>query len=303
MRLIVLGAAAGGGIPQWNANNALGRRAFARDPAVPWGTQTSVVVSADGVHWALIGASPDLRSQILATPALHPSGPENRTSPIAAVALVDGNVDSVAGLLSLRERQPFALYATPRVLAVLAANPMFGALAEGVVTRRPLALDTPVEIVPGVIATAFAVPGKVPLYMENASDPLGGTEPGDVVGFALRTPDGRKRAYVVPSCAALTDALRRRLDGADLLLFDGTFYTETEMIDAGEGTKTAARMGHMPITGEHGSLAAFANSLIARKLYIHVNNTNPVWALDAPERAALARAGWEVAMDGLEIRL
>lgn len=300
MRLIVLGSGAGGGVPQWNAANRLSRGAFAG--AAPRRAQTSLAVTCDGRQWLLVNAAPDLRQQIIATPALHPRPEPRRNSPLAAVVLTGADVDQVAGLLSLRERQPFGLYATARVLETLARNPIFGVLAEGVVARHPLALGQPVEMVPGLGVTAHAVPGKIALYAEDPARPDLGTGPGDTVALTLTDTTSGRMALVAPSCAAITPALEALAKAADLLLFDGTFFTDDEMIAAEEGVKTAARMGHVAVSAADGPLERFAGTR-ARRLFIHVNNTNPM-ADPASEAAARMRgAGWELPLDGEELHL
>jgi pyrroloquinoline quinone biosynthesis protein B len=300
MRLIVLGAAAGGGFPQWNSACAVGRRAWARDAAATWRTQCSVALSTDGARWTLLNASPDLRQQILSTPALQPRrGP--RHSPIAAVVLTNGDVDHVAGLLCLRESQRFDLYATGAILEVLKSNPIFDVLNPEFVRRRALVLEQPVALAGGPTIVPFAVPGKVPLYLEGEAPEIGAlTE--DVIGLELRAESGAI-GFFVPGCARLTPALAERLAGAALVLFDGTLWADDEMIRSGTGTKTGARMGHMSISGSDGTLAAFAAQGIRRKVLIHINNTNPVLLEDSAERAAALAAGWEVACDGMEIAL
>lgn len=300
MRLIVLGAAAGGGYPQWNSACPVGRRAWQGDPAARWRTQCSVALSADGERWILLNASPDLRQQILATPELHPRrGP--RHSPIAAVVLTNGDVDHVAGLLSLRESQRFALYATRAILDVLERNPIFDVLNPEFVRRQRLLLEEPVELEGGITVVPFAVPGKVPLYLEGDALEIG-AETEDVIGLQIGEPRS-EGAFFIPGCARLTPALAERLRGAALVLFDGTLWTDDEMIRSETGVKTGARMGHMSLSGPNGTLAAFAPLGVRRKVLIHINNTNPVLLDDSAERAAALAAGWEVAYDGMEITL
>jgi pyrroloquinoline quinone biosynthesis protein B len=300
MRLIVLGAAAGGGFPQWNSACPVGRRAWQRDPAARWRTQCSVALSAAGDRWILLNASPDLRQQILATPELHPRrGP--RHSPIAAVVLTNGDVDHVAGLLSLRERQRFALYATGAILEVLARNPIFDVLSPEFVRRQRLLLEEPVEFEGGITVVPFAVPGKVPLYLEGDALEIG-AETEDVVGLQIGEAQSEK-AFFIPGCARVTPALAERVRGAALILFDGTLWTDDEMIRSQTGVKTGARMGHMSLSGPDGTLAAFAPLRIRRKILIHINNTNPILLDHSDERAAVETAGWEVAYDGMEIAL
>jgi len=304
MQAIVLGAAAGGGFPQWNSNAEGCRRARAGDPAARSRTQASVAVSADGEHWFLLNASPDLRRQIELTPALHPQH-GLRSTPIAGVVLTGGDVDAIAGLLTLRERQPFTVYATGKVQAVLDANPIFEVLARDVVRRVALpleqktALELPDGSTSGLVAEYFTVPGKVPLYLETpgAVPPI--VEGEDTVGLALS--DGQRRMFFIPGCAAMTPALAERLRGADLVFFDSTLFTDDEMIRSGAGQKTGRRMGHMSNTGPDGAIAAFAGLGVKRRIFLHINNTNPILLDDSPERAVVEAAGWEVAYDGLAV--
>jgi pyrroloquinoline quinone biosynthesis protein B len=297
MRIIVLGSAAGGGFPQWNSACAVGARAWRRDPAARWRSQCSLAVSADAERWVLLNASPDLRQQILATPALHPQAAPRHT-PIAAVVLTNGDIDHIAGLLSLRESQPFELYATGAILDVLAMNPIFDALDAAYAARRRMMLGEPVEVA-GLAITPFAVPGKVALYLERGEPAIGEGE--DTVGLEVRA--GARRFFFVPGCARVTPALAARLEGAPLLFFDGTLWTDDEMLRSRTGSKTGTRMGHISVFGPEGSLAAFASLPVGRKIYIHINNTNPMLLDDSPERAAALHAGWEVACDGMEVSL
>jgi pyrroloquinoline quinone biosynthesis protein B len=307
MRIHVLGAAAGGGFPQWNCNCATCRRAWAGE--TPAQTQASLAVSADGERWLLLNASPDLRAQILATPPLQPRRP-GRDSPIAAAVLTNGDVDAIAGLLTLRESQPLALYATPRVLDVLAANSIFNVLNPEHVARRPLAIGAPVDLATrdgralGLRVEAFIVPGKVALYLEDAAiEQRLAQRSQDTIGLAVSAPATGKRFYFIPACAALDDELRARLRDAPLVFFDGTLWQDAEMVQAGLGSKTGHRMGHLSVGGPDGSIAAFAELGVRRKYFIHINNTNPIHCADSPERAAVTAAGWDVARDGLEIAL
>jgi pyrroloquinoline quinone biosynthesis protein B len=295
---IVLGAAAGGGFPQWNCLCPVCRLAWAGDARVKPRTQTSLAISADGARWTLLNAAPDLRAQLAATTVLHPHG-GLRASPIEAVVLTGAEIDQAAGLLNLRERQPFAIYATPETLGALKNNPMFAVLADDVVIRRSVPLGEPFALPGRLTAELFAVPGKVPLYLESASVKTD-EETGANVGAEIAA--GDVRLVFVPGAAAVTPALRERLARADVVLFDGTLFSDDEMIASGTGTKTGRRMGHMPIGGADGSLTAL-EGLGKRRIYIHINNTNPVLVDGSPERARVEAAGWEVAADGLEIRL
>ena len=293
MHIIVIGSAAGGGFPQWNCRCPTCRLAWAGDPRVVPRTQSSLAVSADGRDWVLVNASPDLRQQILATPALHPRDGA-RHSPIRAVVLTNGDVDHVAGLLTLRERQRFALHASASLHAMLDADPVFAVLDRTLVSRHAMALDE-AGTIEGLDVTAFAVPGKVPLFLETGEVAVGG-ETEMTVGLDIRA-NGR-RAVHVPGCASVTPALLERIRGADLLLFDGTTFTDDEMPRLG-----LSRMGHVAMSGPGGSLDALAEAEVGAKVYLHINNTNPALVEGSAERRAIETAGWRIAHDGMEFRL
>lgn len=296
LEIVILGAAAGGGLPQWNCGcpncNA------ARAGHIPALTQSSVAVSANGDEWLLLNASPDIRQQLAAMPVLHPRSP--RGSPVVAVLLTNGDIDHIAGLLVLREKTPFALYATGGIHRLLRENDIFDALDPALADRRTVALDSPFEPLPGLSAKLFAVPGKPPLYREGATPDLR-LEGEQTVGVELRAGDAR--AFYIPGCAAMTARLADRLRGAGLVLFDGTLWRDDEMIATGTGTKSGGRMGHMSMDGPDGSIAALAGLEIARKVFVHINNTNPVLAPGSPERRAAEAAGWVIGQDGMEFRL
>ena len=260
-------------------------------------TQSSVAVSVCGVAWALLNASPDIRAQVDACSQMHPRG--LRGSPISSVVLTNGDIDHIAGLLTLREKTAFEIYATAAGLEILASNAVFGVLDRSLVSRHPITLDQPFHPVPGLTVTPFAVPGKVALFLEG--DTLNLEEVGEqTVGLFLES-DGARAAYV-PGCAAIPDWLLDRLQRVDLLLFDGTVWNNDDMQRTGTGEKTGARMGHVPLNGAQGSLERL-HDLDARKVFIHINNTNPILQPDSPERAEVIARGWEIAHDGMEITL
>jgi pyrroloquinoline quinone biosynthesis protein B len=243
-----------------------------------------------------LNASPDLRQQIYANSCLHPRG-ATRQTPIAGVFLTNGDVDHLAGLLTLREQQAFTIYGSASVLEQT-KHGAFGVLNRDLVRRMPVALEARIDMGLGFTIQAFAVPGKVPLYLEAAEVRIG-DETDMTVGVEIAC--GARRAVVIPGCAEVTDDVLARVEGADVLFFDGTTFTDDEMVRMGLSQKTAWRMGHCAIEGERGSLARFASSKIGRCVYTHINNSNPILVEDSPERAKVEGAGWIVAHDGLEI--
>lgn len=293
---IVLGSAAGGAFPQWNCRCPVCALAWAGDSRVRPRTQASLAVSSGDGRWTLLNASPDLGQQIRTTGALHPQQ-GLRGSPIDAVILTGAEIDQIAGLLSLRESSPFTLYATPSSHAAVAANAMFGAM--GAMTRRAINPGEKFMLAGNIEASLFTVPGKLPLYLEG-DEPEIGAESAANVGIELHR-DGARLVFV-PGAAAVTDAMRERFAHADAVLFDGTLFTDDEMLRTGTGKKTGRRMGHMPIDGDDGTLQALAG-LKTRRVFIHINNTNPIQVDGSAERAKVEAAGWQVAEDGMEIVL
>jgi pyrroloquinoline quinone biosynthesis protein B len=307
LRAVVLGAAAGGGFPQWNSNAPACQRARRGESGVASRTQASLAVSANEKDWFVLNASPDLRLQIEATAVLHPRE-GLRSSPISGVLLTGGDVDAVAGLLHLRERHKFNIYAPDRVLSVITANPIFGVLAPDLVQRFELALEQRTKLLgstgfSGLAVIAFPVPAKVPLYLETAGETPVVTEEGDAVGLEIMDTQDEKSFFFIPGCAAMTDRLRRRLAGSELVFFDGTLWRDDEMIELGVGTKTGRRMGHMSMSGDDGTIAAFRDLDVRRRIFIHINNSNPVLLDESEERRIAEAAGWEIAYDGMEVRL
>ncbi|AUH65072.1 pyrroloquinoline quinone biosynthesis protein PqqB [Paracoccus zhejiangensis] len=293
MRIIILGAAAGGGLPQWNCGCANCKAA--RDGRIPPMSQSSIALSANGQDWAIINASPDIRTQLAATPALHPSG--LRQMPLRSVLVTNGDIDHVAGLLTLRESQPFDLFGTETILAALDANPMLSAVNPDFVPRRPIALDQPFDLAPGLTATLFAVPGKVPLYLEGEQVETG-LMGENTVGVELMA--GDRRALYIPGCADLPGWLKARIAAADLLMFDGTLWQDGEMIAAGLGQKTGRRMGHLSASD---SIRALAQVPTGQRIFVHLNNSNPLTDPASPQSAEARDSGWQIGRDGMEITL
>jgi pyrroloquinoline quinone biosynthesis protein B len=293
----VLGSGAGGGVPQWNCGCRVCRLAWSGDKRVKPRSQAGLALTVDGANWVLLNASIDLRQQILATPALQPKG-AGRHSPIAAVVLTNAEVDSAAGLLALRERQPLQIFGAQATLDAIGANRMFDVVDRAVAPRRAVRLGEPFEPLPGIRLELFAVPGKVPLWLEEGNvitDEIGeGT-----VSIAAEAA-GRRLVYA-PACAHVTDDLDARIANADVLFFDGTLFADDEMIMNRLGDKTGRRMGHSPVSGPGGTLEALARHANVRRILIHINNSNPILIEGSPEEAKVKAAGWEIAFDGMEI--
>ena len=307
LRVIVLGAAAGGGVPQWNCG-CPNCRAAREQPSLQ-SSQASIAVSVDDTHWFLINAAPELRQQLIDTKQLHPQAGHLRHTPIAGVILTNGEVDAVAGLLSMREGSPFNLYAHPRVLAILKANSIFNVLAEKNVRREAIHIDQSFEpTLPdgaqsGLDVLPFVVPGKSAWYLEGETHPAGEDDDGDTLGLRIEDKATGQHFFFVAACARVTPELKQRLHGAPLVLFDGTVWHDNELIDAGLGVKTGQRMGHLSMSGDDGAIAMLADGDIAQKIFLHVNNSNPALLPDSPERATLEKSGWRIAHDGMEITL
>ncbi|MEO1159982.1 MAG: pyrroloquinoline quinone biosynthesis protein PqqB [Pseudomonadota bacterium] len=312
MKLKIIGSAAGGGFPQWNCNYRLSREVRAARTGLTPRSQSSIAASADGANWVLFNASPDIREQISNTPELQPdTDGALRNSPIKAVVLTNADVDHIAGLLTLREKQAFNLYASSRILDTLANNPIFRVLDETLVKRIELPLGGATQIEGpdgplGIEIETYAVPGKIALFLEDKSDPVNfGSDDGDTIGVRIAEPGAGagEAVHYIPGCARVTDELCNRISGAGCLLFDGTVFTDAEMPDAGVGAKTGARMGHIAMSGDDGSLASLRDVDVGRRIFVHINNTNPVLDPVSPEREIVTGAGWEVGRDGQEVEL
>ncbi len=306
LRIVVLGAAAGGGVPQWNCGCPVCRAARGEHPELR-STQASIAISADDEHWFLVNASPDLRQQLIAAPQLHPRA--LRHSPIAGVILTNGEIDAVAGLLSMREGSPFTIYAHAKVLAILKDNSIFNVLNEKAVRREPIEVDTPFEprlpdgSPSGLEILPFAVSGKGAWYLEGKAHPGGMNGAGDTLGLRIRDMATGKHLYFLAACADVSEELKSRLAGTPLLFFDGTVWRDDEMIAAGLGHKTGKAMGHIAMSGHGGAIDSLAGIAIDRKIFLHINNSNPALLRGSPERSIAERAGWQIPADGTEIVL
>lgn len=300
----VLGAAAGGGFPQWNCNcrlcNGVRNGSIRATPR----TQSSIAVSGDGVDWVLFNTSPDILAQIAAFPALQPARAARDTA-IRAIVLMDSQIDHTTGLLMLREGCPHQVWCSDMVYEDLCTGfPLFRMLEHwnGGLQRHGIPLDGTGFAIPGIEGlrfTAIPVKGKAPPYSPHRHDP----HIGDNIGIEVLDTRSGKRLFYAPGLGELTDGTMARMREADCLLVDGTFWQEDEMARAGLGDRRAAQMGHLPQSGPGGMIEVLRPLANPRKILIHINNTNPILDEDSPERALLTSEGIEVAFDGMDITL
>jgi pyrroloquinoline quinone biosynthesis protein B len=304
MKIRVLGSAAGGGFPQWNCNcsNCDGvRRGTIRARAR---TQSSIAVSDHGVDWVLINASPDILTQIKDNPVLQPAR-QARDSGIAAVVLMDAQVDHVTGLLMLRERSaPLPIYATQQVFDDLTSGlPLINTLVHYCTVQRHLIKpDNQAFSVPEVDTLALIpipLSSKAPPYSPHRHDP----HPGDNIGLSIIDQKSGKSAFYAPGLGEIEPQVERAMQQADILLIDGTFWTDDEMIRLGMSAKRSKDMGHLAQSGPGGMIEVLQRYPNKRRILIHINNTNPILREDSAQAQELARHGIEVAFDGMEIEI
>jgi pyrroloquinoline quinone biosynthesis protein B len=304
MHIRVLGAAAGGGFPQWNCNcrNCDGvRKGTVRAQSR---TQSSIAVSADGIDWVLFNASPDVLKQIQSFPALQPARAIRDTG-IRAIVLVDGQIDHTTGLLMLREGKPLEIWCTDMVREDLTTgNPLFNILGHycGVNWNRVQTAPGSHFTVDGIQRLRFTpVPlkSKAPPYSPHRDNP----HEGDNIGMRITDSHTGKNVFYAPGLGEIEPHLEPLLKEADAVMVDGTFWTDDEMIRMGISKKRARDIGHLPQSGDGGMISVLKPLPASRKILIHINNTNPILDEDSPERAELSRAGIEVAYDGMEVKL
>ncbi len=303
MIIRVLGSAAGGGFPQWNCNCTNCAAVRRGEQGFQARTQSSIAISTDQKNWLLLNASPEITAQIAQHPPLQPSQ-GLRDSGIKAVMLMDSQIDHTTGLLSLREsQQPLPLYCTGMVRQDLSTGfPLFDLLnhycgidwQELLLDGQPLAIPQ----VPGIEIMPVAISGKAPPYSPHRNDP----HPGDNLGITVRSTVSGKSLFYAPGLGNMDEAVRKVMSEVDCLLVDGTFWTEDEMTRAGVGTKPAAEMGHLPQSGPDGMINRLRD-LSARKILIHINNTNPILNELSDQRRQLQDETIEVAYDGMLIDL
>ncbi|WP_236208803.1 pyrroloquinoline quinone biosynthesis protein PqqB [Pseudomonas tohonis] len=304
MHIQILGSAAGGGFPQWNCNcrNCAGLRAGTLNAEAR--TQSSIALSDDGVNWVLCNASPDIRAQIEAFPALQPAR-RLRDTAIAAVLLMDSQIDHVTGLLTLREGCPHPVWCTEMVHQDLTSGfPLFTMLQHwnGGLAWNPIALDGEpftIPACPGLRFTAIALRSSAPPYSPHRGNP----HPGDNIGLFVEDLRTGGSLFYAPGLGQVDEALLGWMRRADCLLVDGTLWRDDEMRVCEVGDKLGSEMGHLPQSGPGGMLEVLNGLQDKRRVLIHINNTNPILDADSAERAELDARGIEVARDGMAIRL
>lgn len=302
MHVVLLGTAAGGGFPQWNCWCPPCRIARA-DPrrAVPR-SQSSAAVSADGVRWFLLNASPDVHAQLGRLDIAPPAGP--RHVPVEGIVLTDAELDHTLGIVLLREARSLQVAATDAVRQVIEDDsrllPVTRAFADvalhELVPDRPLGLCYRDGTASGLRVTCFPVPAGPPRFAREE-------HPGHTVGLTLEDEVTGGSCAFVPGCGDLDDGLLARLARADLVLFDGTFWTDDELIGLGIGERTARQMDHLPISGADGSLLRLGRLPSRHRVYTHINNTNPMLVENAPERLQVEQAGLQIGTDGMRFIL
>jgi pyrroloquinoline quinone biosynthesis protein B len=299
VRIRVLGSAAGGGFPQWNCGCPNCGAARAGQAQVQARTQDSLAFTGSAEDWHLINASPDILRQIQETPSLHPRG--RRHSPIQSIVLTNGDLDHVLGLFSLRESWPLTLYATSAVRRGLEeGNVIFRTLRRfpEQLTWHDLELFKETVIAPGITVEARPAPGKLPVHLMGVSSP----SPEDNVSVWIRD-SGRRKLAVYLGATSSAQGLVEALREVDSLFFDGTFWSSDELSSLGLSSARAEDMAHLPIGGPEGSLAQLATLTVPRKIFTHINNSNPILVEGSPQEQAVRNAGWTVAHDGMEVVL
>ena len=307
MRVKILGSAAGGGFPQWNCACPNCRRI--RDGTLHGSarSQVQVAVSSDNSNWYLLSASPDLPRQIEGFPELHAST-KARETPIAALVLPGGDLDQVLGLILLRESQPLRAYATPSIRKIIMENNIIFAMVKNQISWDDVLPGREFELVSiggtnsGIRCLPFSLTGNYPHYVSQAQ---ASSLPPDqaLLGLRLQHSSGGGTVVYMPGMPSIEESWLEYLEDCDLLLIDGTFWTDDELIRIQGSGRTARQMGHLPLSGPGGSLEQLSRLKRPRKIYIHVNNTNPILDEDSPECHHVRRAGWEIAQDGAEFEL
>jgi pyrroloquinoline quinone biosynthesis protein B len=299
MRVRLLGTAAGGAFPQWNCNCGNCHIARTNPTRAKPRTQSCIAISGDGTQWFLINASPDIRIQIESFPPLWPPTANRRGTGVAGILLTNADLDHTLGLLSLRETGPLAVYATADVRRALVEGLNLDAVFNA---YAGIAWHTPPETLSPLASTlhyaAFPIPGKPPRYRPGVAPSA-----GDAVGYKIIDNSTGGQLVVLPDLASIDDAVMNQIKDANVLLLDGTFFTDDEMRQTATGNATASQMGHQPVGGINGSLARIAALRNITRVYVHINNTNPMLLEDSPQRAAVEATGVVIGYDGMEFSL
>jgi pyrroloquinoline quinone biosynthesis protein B len=305
MKIRLLGTAAGGGFPQWNCQCVNCREARSGSGRARPRTQSSVAISANDRDWFLLNASPDIRFQIESFHPLHPPLDRSRGTPIQAVLLTNADLDHALGLLALREGARLKVHATESTQRSLSSSFDLAGLMNvfcGIEWMAPAKSESPLLTSTGTESgleyRALALPGKSPRWEKSSPASV-----GDSIGYWIVDLRSGGRLLFMPDVEALTSEAIALMQQSDVILFDGTFWSETEMIDAGLSKTTAKQMGHMPISGEEGSLSHLAKAKTRKKIYLHINNTNPILLEGSAERQAVEEAGIVVGMDGMDFEI
>jgi pyrroloquinoline quinone biosynthesis protein B len=305
MQIHLLGTAAGGGVPQWNCNCAVCAEARTASGRVQPRTQSSVAISADGRSWFLLNASADIRAQIESFAPLQPVAGKMRNSPIEGILLTNADLDHTLGLMLLREGEKLCIHATANVRRALTEGISFQPALESFCGSQWIEPPTKLEPVSqrdgspsGLLYEAIPLPGKSPRFMKNNI-----AMTGNVIGYRITDLKTGGRLLFLPDVAEMNETVLRWLPECDVLLLDGTFWSENEMPNRNLGNLSAADMGHAPISGARGSLKSLAELKVTNKIYTHINNTNPILFEDSAERDAVKAAGCVVGTDGMEFKI
>ncbi len=297
LKFKLLGTAAGGGFPQWNCACETCALSRSHPEIAPPRLQLQAALSGDGENWSLINASPDLRFQIEANPELQPSEAKGRrNTPIHSIILTSADLDQALGLLLLREFQPLHIYATPLVRQVLEANSFFRMLQRipNQLTWTPIIPGVPFHLPGGITCTPKSMLGSLPFYAKEMDFPR-------LASLGLVFESGGLRLAYTPSLPEITSELLALYDSSDIILVDGTFWSDAELSETHSGTPLARSIGHIPMSGDDGTIALLAKVRAPRKVFIHINNTNPVLDPRSAEYKQVIDAGWEIGHDGWQL--
>lgn len=304
MHILILGAGAGGGVPQWNCHCDICKGVRSHTIDADARTQSSIAVSQDGESWVLINASPDLRQQINQTPRLWPKEGVKRGTSIASIVLTDSQIDHTTGLLTLREGLPLPVYCTDVVYEDLTTGfPLFTMLKHwhGGLQRKTIETNFDVAFTPeggkGLTFQPVVLASNAPPYSKYRDNIV----PGNNIGLRITDTATEKAIFYAPGCMQASELVKHNLDNIECVLFDGTLWLDDEMISQGFSDRLGTQMGHMPVNGESGAIALLKTYPIKRKILIHINNTNPVLNKSSAAYQSIREQNIELAYDGMQI--